>query len=55
MVRKHRSFFYLAFSPRAAYISGKIFLPSLLVLGLIAGIFGVLAYFVTPKDKDREK
>jgi len=41
-----------------AIISGQIFLPSLLALGLIACIVGLLAYFVTPKDKnekDREK
>jgi hypothetical protein len=41
-----------------AIISGQIFLPSLLALGLIAGIVGVLAYFVTPvdkNDKDKEK
>lgn len=36
-------------------ISGKISLPHLLALGLIAGIFSLLAYFVTPKDKDDAK
>jgi hypothetical protein len=33
-------------------IGGKFSLLTALLLGLLTGIFCVLAYFVTPKDKD---
>jgi hypothetical protein len=35
-----------------ALIGGKISILTTLGLGAIAGVFGLLAYFVTPKDKD---
>ena len=35
-----------------AIIGGKLSLPGVFVLGLIAGIFCLLAYFVTPKAKE---